>query len=685
MKFYFELNIKRCLTLCIFILNFILSEAQNDYLNHQKYWYYRMRLLKSFMVVGDCDGCSIPANQRHYRDWEANPARNSTLKFGDGTIVLGVYISVLATEYHMLTQTNQSTIQTRKELYYALKAFNRLDLKQEECMNMGCIQGLDRLNGFFMREDIPPDFLVQHPELVPPNETSPLTATDLKTDYVPYAGNGSQCVEESQDQAISMLMGLKLCAKYIPQGCYFKGDNDNLPPFTFQDGETDLLIEAKAITKRIVKYMKDNGWMLYRPCGGGLANGGHGGNVSLAYAYALSKIAFDITNDSYFEQENQTINYCIWLGAVDAAILTGGCTAWHSHSMTYQLMAIGGDVNFSSCLLTNAFSNDRTILANQSSGGQAGKCAFEWMPLLHAIFENYNLTSNLWPNTYADYLNSAPCKGPYGFHKDLSDPNVVNDPELIQHYPYSQGLNVPHYNWSSPNLLYKPGTRWNNTTDPGSGAFFGEYNGLDYMLLYNLYRINQLRQDNNLNIGYQNLLESNININVPINAPLGPDLGSHSRPLTSSSFVNITSSSKINANGDMTFRAGKEIALKPGFEVHSTADFHAYIDDLTCNTTDNYYYRTSGTSTPLETSTNHKENTIVIAPNPSKGFVTISSSFSMRKIRVKDLSNKIVFNSEDFNSPSMELDLTALAKGLYIVEVLNGSNNTLSYSKLAIE
>lgn len=689
MKSYFELNLKRCLTICVFILTSILSQAQNDHLNHQKYWFYRWRLLKSFMVVGDCDGCSIPANQRHHYSWLNNEIDN--LKFGDGTIILGQYISMLATEFKLLTINNQSTLQTRKELFYALKAFNRLDIKAEDCMNMNCLGSTIPLNGYFMREDIPADFLLQYPELMPANETSPLSVGHLMTDYTADAGNGSQCVEMSIDQIVGMLTGLKLCSMYIPSSTFYRGDNDNLAPFQFQDNVIDILEEVKAITRRIVTYAKSCNWILQRPCGGHV-NGGHGGYIAINYASPINQIAYDITGDFEFNQANPVnaiINQCNWNYAVDYAILSPGEYNWVTNGMTYQLMASGGQIVPMLPPSCPILSDDRNILANQSSGGQAGKCTFEWMPLLHSLVENYNLTSNLWPNTYADYINSAPCEGPYSFREPSV--NCVNGLAICNAYPYPD-KNIGHYNWSSSNLLNSPGRRWtnaelNNNSQLSGNIFEGEYNGLDYMLLYNLYRLNQIRQDNNNSVGYTDLRNISIPIVLPytIPNPLSPTtvIGNHANPQKIESFESITSVNKILADGDVTFRAGKEIALKPGFEVHSTADFHGYIQPLICNTNDNYYHR-SVSAEVVSGKVDLSDVKVDLFPNPANTNFTVRSTEIMQEVIIYDLNGKQVLHKKDIESSIVEIDTTLLVKGLYVVEVVNKPSSNRFRVKLSL-
>lgn len=673
----------------VLLMAVLLSEhinSQNDYLNHQKYWFYRWRLLKSFMVVGDCDGCSIPANQRHYRDWETG--KLSTLKFGDGTIILGGYISMLATEFYLLNQANQSTLQTRKELYYALKAFNRLDLKAEECMNMTCVTGNARLNGYYMREDVPPDFLTQHPELKLPNETSPLTANELKIDYVPNAGNGSECLELSHDQTISMLMGIRLIKKYIPSGTYYRGDSDTGPALGFQDGETDILFEAQLIANRVIGYLSYNGWLGKRPCGG-LVDNGHGGNNSWAYVYPLSKITNDIGPTASFNWI--PLNHCVWNDAVSFAILSPGEFNWVTNSMTYQLMAMGAPViPLFPTVCPVVLTDDRNILANQSTVYQAGACEFEWMPLLHSIIEDYDLTNNLWPNTYAYYLNKAPCNGPHAFPQEL-----YFDAELAANYPFPSD-NVGHYEWSTPSLLFKPCKRWDNDLRQNiwnseeqryNPEFPAEYNGIDYMLLYNLYRINQIRQDDNYYPGYYNMQNNVYTQNLPygFNPPFGPQViyGNHATPFKREAFETITSTSKITTDGDVTFRAGKEIALKPGFEVHATADFHGYIDPLTCNSNDNYYYR-SVSGENVSGKVDVSDVKVDLFPNPASTDFTVRSTDIIEEVRVYDLNGKQVLHQSAIGMSSVEIDATLLVRGLYIVEVVSKKSSSHFRVKLSL-
>jgi len=107
-------------------INGLYSQTIEQNLN--KYWYYRKRLKEQFMVVsnGNEQGTNIPAGHRHYQGRNSNK-----IKWGDATIYLANYISVLATEYKLLKDNEQDCSETLQELYNAMSTLERLDVKAE--------------------------------------------------------------------------------------------------------------------------------------------------------------------------------------------------------------------------------------------------------------------------------------------------------------------------------------------------------------------------------------------------------------------------------------------------------------------------------------------------------------------------------------------------------------------------
>ncbi len=165
----------------IFILHASFAQSSDSEKNLQKYWKYRERL-KNFVVVGDCQGCSIPSAIRGYaadknttltEPWEGDADNvpggsedGGELEYGDATMLWGHYLAFLATEYAMMKKNGVAAhlYETKREIYYALEALNRLDKKAEYWWRYyykedgtSANEFATDLNGFFIRDDINPN------------------------------------------------------------------------------------------------------------------------------------------------------------------------------------------------------------------------------------------------------------------------------------------------------------------------------------------------------------------------------------------------------------------------------------------------------------------------------------------------------------------------------------------------
>ncbi len=145
-----------------------------DYEVLEKYWYYRWRLRNDFMYTGSQPGESLPFAIK-------NIYGEGNFGTGDVSQLLGYYISTLATEYKLLEETNRwmDYPMTFTELYYAFKAFERLDIGAEPFYPHVVLRNSEinpfnnqlaikkeiiqnhyhpSLNGLFLRADYPRDF-----------------------------------------------------------------------------------------------------------------------------------------------------------------------------------------------------------------------------------------------------------------------------------------------------------------------------------------------------------------------------------------------------------------------------------------------------------------------------------------------------------------------------------------------
>jgi hypothetical protein len=228
-------NMRWIIVSIAYILTFQTADAQSLMQNQTKYWAFRDSFLQKFIVVGEGQGKSLPAVSRH--------DNYERIGWGDATLHLGWYMAVLSTEYALLASNSDIRVdsskviekeQTLLELFYALKAIERLDLNAEPFFSKSAKPDL---NGFFIRDDVPTDIISHFPGM-----------NAMQSDFTK---EDSRANEESQDQVHHLLMGLMCIKEFIPAAAQVKGD--------------PLVKMANANGKRILDYMKKNNWHVLNP------------------------------------------------------------------------------------------------------------------------------------------------------------------------------------------------------------------------------------------------------------------------------------------------------------------------------------------------------------------------------------------------------------------------------------
>ncbi|MFY8165785.1 MAG: hypothetical protein ACOVJ8_04265, partial [Sediminibacterium sp.] len=257
------------------------QSISTSYQNHAKYWYYRTRLRNDFLLVGPNQGMSIPMQQRGYKYYPSttvNLSSNANYTFnnnsldpdgemphwGDAMGDLGYYIGVLATEYELLHMNSQNTDSTIKELYYALYAFNRLDINAEPLYNNCVVQHLPTpieppinvgdLNGFASRDDVDRDFVWDNAGHFnyygKSGFCSKIKINDMYDDgdhvyNSSWAETGHTASSSyhfiSQDNYYNVLVGLMLVRRLVPDHTFYTMNGIHSQ---FQDGQTDISSEA---------------------------------------------------------------------------------------------------------------------------------------------------------------------------------------------------------------------------------------------------------------------------------------------------------------------------------------------------------------------------------------------------------------------------------------------------------
>ncbi len=693
--------------------------SQGDLTNMKKYWFYRHRLLNDFMVKGDCQGCSQALNERAFNT-------GTDGKWGDNTINLANYISILATEYELLSQQSQPTDSTIEELYFALKAFNRLDSDAEVSLpphtrskDVATVVSGGNLNGFFIRDDIYRNFLLDHPKLAN-GVTSSRQITAIQSDFI---DPNPRWKEMSHDQVWHLMMGFALIRKYIPPGLSWQGKSLNNLDFN-----TDIWQEAENIMGRIINRIKNDGWVIYNPNTGlRVLRGPEVRELS----YGAAEAACYVKNGNTSLDPGFPVHTC---NDYHDGITYSTADLWMDFGHGYgTLIAISSEEDFKVQILAalgnswwnraNPFLPDPylvwSVIHDPSSflhpftsiatlvtatipvpptnvtipelTTRALIRDYQHLPLLRQILHG---GPNLIPSSYySNLLDLGPCDGPHNFPGDMST-----------------------FEWSSSNRLHHPNHR-------GGSGNPGEYNGLDYMLYYNLYHI--VAGTTVPNINYMDRI-----LTLPFPTTGSVVVGTSALPATIEAFNTITASNVLSSTADVTYRAGTAIHFTPGFTVNAGANFHAYIDPFHCASGDYRSMTTNNDTSNQSTSDNlvayngpttfvaypkrinYSENidrednnlspsnphpieysntldgsaiasapnsSTIISPNPNNGTFQITLIHSnqpigAKEIEIMDMMGNIVWSTGVSGSSSFTVDISSYSPGIYYARCINSLN-----------
>lgn len=602
---------------------------------HRRYWYYRARMINDFMKIGKEQGACIVFPQRNYLEKGIY-----TSKIGPDQIdITNMYIMTLCLEYKLLTRNNQDTRETIKELYHLLYTINRLDLEAEPMMSAttwlgsDVIQANGILNGYMLREDMPKRFMSDNflhynysLQERPYNNTDPLTDfggftgiqhTNILTednkfsDFFPINHNGAGTEPFNdlplvQDKYMSMLVAMMFVNKYIPYTTTYNGES-------FQDGETSIKQEASNIANRCYSYLrnKNNDWVLrYLDNNGNYGSSIAIGSSAFLYSWALSRMVC-WANTNFPWNQNSPIQCTAYNndyvstnpGRVSYNAFTFGTASCGEDNAVFKGWCQSGSNSPS-------FNNFGLLLPVYiTMGPNTAYNGVEWFELLRKVLhQDGALLRQL--SVYGDALQVAPCQGPYNYG------NCMNG----------------GFEWSSQDRLEHPGARNSdcNPNEPshpvpcltyvGTGGFMGNYPGVDYMLLHNLYYEyqNQLLDGNMGN--YNNSAGSNVittiyNAGTTVGSVVSSAacsvwnaLGGSCNPTTQPSGNGGTGSNNVNVPGYQAYNYmdNHDANIWPRvihseFPVQGTTDFHAKVSVFQNLSSSAHIYASTSPAAPQNT------------------------------------------------------------------------------------
>lgn len=440
---------KKLIIIYILTIYFIPLCISQQYTKNElkKYWYYRQRLKDNFMVVGyenvDCgtgSGLSLPGDIG--LDSDGNPA---SISWGDISATLGWYIGVLATEIRLLYNHNLPYSETLEELDYAMKAYNRLDRIAEGYFYPDPNPDNCSLNGFFARDDVPEDFLINHPIIIKGNSLE-----FEKSDYSEHDPLfPDQNSYPSPDQIAGLFMGFALVKKCL------EGINDA------------YVRRAQESTLRIVNTLANYDWKGVYPNkpneqymnGKCFLEEFHAYGYAKAAEFILKGWLGPTEEDKYSEPfENASFQKIMWnqKGQYTGFGITWFDTyknqgPWHDFSIAYQLNIAA---------IADTWENTNAALAFYGK-----RYNMEFYHLLYRYLHDKENEAGL-NKTLLGHILMAPCEGPWNRGGDY----VVSTP-----------------GWRVGNRYTRSFSAATGANPDGTDEKKGMFRGLDYMLLNNLF------------------------------------------------------------------------------------------------------------------------------------------------------------------------------------------------------
>lgn len=453
----------------IFFLSFLagysFAQTEED-VNLQKYWYYRWRFQNDFIKIGDQPGHSIPIQSRKGIQWVQD------IEVVDGTIYLGIYLSVLATEHRLLRENGSphDLEKNKRELYYAIRAFERLDKAGEELFGLP-----GKVDGYFTRDDVRCDFLdsAVNPENYAhfnqlktraPGTTA--IHTIQTSDYCYPDPERSDlndpriAGEMSQDQVVWLLMGFALVEKSTKPELDTVWLNDSTSVlFNFNE-------EVRRHATNVINYMKYKipheagkaNWRIYRP-DGQLVHPGH--NAS-GFRYPFERIGHRLYTD---RAENP-----IPFGKPKGRFVWNLMKIWLpyknvNHPMVSSLAAVSGHWG----------KNPEKTAKRIFRKWRKDQWHLVYLPMM-AYLHDIDITKYaIYPEIQRE-LSRAPAFGPYNF----------TDRDIFEAYATNQDLPLHTAGWNRHFKFYSSRKKQEEgSADPY--IYRGFYAGMDYMLLFNLH------------------------------------------------------------------------------------------------------------------------------------------------------------------------------------------------------
>jgi hypothetical protein len=681
--------------------NINLGDNNDD--NMKKYWFYRTKLVNDFMLVGTGQGMSESFNQRastsHTNPLTGNTLNVgdeiSTLGYYIG--VLATEYRLLVNNHQDDTKVVHElfcALNAVNRLDYTCES------TLGTCPG-GSLDGFlmrDDIDPYFVRDNYN-HFNYFHPDggyidtasrhFFPNkngNDDRGFASVVQEGIYAvgssltSYLGNptNKELLCFSQDHAASLLMGLGLVHSLVDPGAIDGSNNFAQYEVISQNSNGSLKKEAENITERVVGQLKLHNWHLQIPCTGIDVNINNGGDVG-PYSYPFAEAGCIISGQgtsmnsctsctmpkacgNYHDAITLSSNALYWQpqaivqstsknnGPIQAQ-LSAACNCIYSTlagTVITQIVKVlekvwkwlaffvGYILEFVETVFETIIPQQINNITNDGMMTNVKFYDYEYAPFIRRLIHGggaglvppeavrfYGATGDDYITTL---LNNAPCSGPW--NSGANGASTVNgncDWTTSSRIDHPEQITCANYGPLQYNLQ--------------AAAFTGEYNGIDYMLYYNVW---QLYHNIYISPGTFNMIDLSDRI---INENFTGNVGTAANPLEVDAFETITINGNYASGAYINFHPGKTAVIKgaschiSGSSVHfqnpspfSCSGYLSVFNARQSNEPGNNSINNPKNTIPVANSSNSIDPTIaVISPKNLSGFNYTSTDMGIAK------------------------------------------------------
>ncbi|MDD2563323.1 MAG: hypothetical protein PHU27_03800 [Salinivirgaceae bacterium] len=459
----------------MFSLNINSIFGQSNFHLDSTYERYRERLREHFIVIDSCvehQGVNIPATEINYSE--------NRMEWSDGNSNMSHYLSILATEFAIQSNQQKPTLQTRSELLYALMALERLDLYSETFLRTNSnneseypvliVNPRANINGFHNRDDVSSEFWKSHKH-------------HFKTDSFRSVYTHANDPALSQDNIIHHLEGLTLVSvlvnkisikdipihfdtpiipNYLKNRGIWAGDSIDCKKWVADIAKRYVLLIQNKTKKRLPKPLLGvrTHWYIANPLNNELVEEGSGSDLDLSifFHYGFIETARFLTGENHRRYHGLSPTH----GMIFKTL------------MRYRQIKLPGfipnipikfdDYKIRSLATTGNPMGNETFELLLHHRNHSAIFKYEHFPLIWLILHSKNATQHLLD------------VGIYEIEKSYYD-------TLFMDIPKNGSNDCNSKNWKSTSRCVWPEHL------PKTSEIGHEYSGMDFMMLFNLYRL----------------------------------------------------------------------------------------------------------------------------------------------------------------------------------------------------